>query len=61
MFGDLEELVRVVFYSSFLGLEMHVEGDRLVGTLFFLESNIGNYFILVLHGGAIGVFLESVG
>ena len=58
--GDLDELVRVVPYSSFLGLEMHVEGDRLVGKLPFLESNIGNYSIPALHGGATGAFLESV-
>ncbi len=58
--GQIDELVRVIPYSRFLGLEMRVEGDHLVGRLPFAESNIGNFRIPALHGGAIGAFLESV-
>lgn len=57
--GELSALVDAIPYSRFLGLEMRVEGDHLVGRLPYRESNVGNYRIPALHGGALGAFLES--
>jgi uncharacterized protein (TIGR00369 family) len=56
---DPSELARWIPYSRFLGIEMAMKDDDVLGTLRFSERLIGNNAIPALHGGTIGALLET--
>ena len=57
--SDYEGLVALVPYAKTIGVETSLIGDKIVSTLPYLESNIGNYTIPALHGGAVAGFMEN--
>jgi len=57
--GNFEGLPTLLPYARFLGLELSVVDDDLVGKMPFKAQLIGNPMLPALHGGTIGAFLES--
>ena len=57
--GEISQLVEVVPYASFLGIQVVRVDGELIGHLRFAEHLIGNPLLPALHGGVIGALLES--
>ena len=57
--GEISQLVEVVPYASFLGIQVVRVDGELIGHLRFSEHLIGNPLLPALHGGVIGALLES--
>lgn len=57
--GNFELLPELIPYARFLGLEIAVIDNDIVGKMPFKEQLIGNFMLPALHGGTIGAFLES--
>ncbi len=56
---DLGQFVDAIPYARFLGITVAPEGDQLLATLAYRDSNIGNPQLPALHGGVVGAFLET--
>ncbi len=57
--GNFERLPELIPYARFLGLELSVVDDDVVGKMPYKPELIGNFMLPALHGGTIGAFLES--
>jgi uncharacterized protein (TIGR00369 family) len=57
--GDLSELVSVVPFSRFMGMEVIKEKGQLLGKLRYSPHLVGNPLLPALHGGVLGALLES--
>lgn len=57
--NDYEGLIDLVPYAKTIGVETSLVGDNIVSTLPYIDSNIGNYAIPALHGGAVAGFMEN--
>lgn len=56
--GDFAALNRLIPYAQVIGLECAVEDGVMLTRLDYRESNIGNFQMAVLHGGAVAALLE---
>lgn len=56
--SELQVRLLAIPYARFLGFEVEVDGDAMIGRLPFRESLIGNPRIRALHGGVVGAALE---
>ncbi len=56
---DVQRLIALVPFSSYLGLQARFEGEELIFTLPFQERLVGNSAIRALHGGVVAGFLEN--
>ncbi len=56
--GDFAAISRLIPYSKVLGLDCEIENDAILTRLNYLESNIGNFQMKVLHGGTVAALLE---
>ena len=45
-------------YARFLGMQLELDGEELLGLLPFSQHLIGNPMLPALHGGVIGAFME---
>lgn len=57
--NDYDGLVELIPYAQSIGVETSMVGDRIVSTLKFLQSNIGNPALPALHGGVVAGFMEN--
>ena len=57
--GDVQPLVAAIPYAHFMGMQMRIEGDDLIGVLAYSDHLIGNPRLPALHGGTLGALLES--
>ncbi len=57
--GNFEGLPTLIPYARFLGLELSVVDDDIIGKMPYKPELIGNFMLPALHGGTIGAFLES--
>lgn len=56
---DIDRLLEMVPFASFLGLVAEWDGDDLLIVMPMRERLIGNPVLPALHGGAVGALLES--
>ena len=56
--NDFTAISQLIPYSGVIGLDCKLENHVIVTQLKNLKSNIGNYQLDVLHGGAISALLE---
>ena len=56
--GDPAALIEAIPYAEFLGLNVVLDGDEILGHMRFSEHLIGNSLIPALHGGTIGAMME---
>lgn len=54
-----QELLDLVPYARFLGMQLQVRGAELTFVLPKHEENIGNTMLPALHGGAVAGFMEQ--
>lgn len=57
--NNYEGMVELIPYAKTIGVETGLVGDKLVSSLRFMESNIGNPAIPALHGGVVAGFMEN--
>jgi acyl-coenzyme A thioesterase PaaI-like protein len=58
--GNPAPLAEAIPYLRFIGVEVSLDAEGLLGTMRFRPHLVGNALIPALHGGTIGSFLESV-
>ncbi len=56
---DVDRLIELVPFSSYLGLQARFEGEELLFSLPYQERLIGNSAIQALHGGVVAGFMEN--
>lgn len=56
----LKDMLDVVFYVKFFGMDVKIMGDELMIILFFNDYFIGNLVLFVIYGGVMGVFFEMI-
>ena len=56
--GDFARLNREIPYAGFIHMDVEMEGERPLTVLRKDASNIGNPFVPMIHGGAVGALLE---
>ncbi len=59
--GNFSALLAAIPASRFMGLSVEPDGDEVITKLAYRDHLIGNTVIGALHGGAIGLLLESAG
>ncbi|ORU93384.1 MAG: thioesterase [Cycloclasticus sp. symbiont of Bathymodiolus heckerae] len=57
--NDYEGMIQLIPYAKSMGIETSLVGDKIVSTLPFMESNIGNPTLPALHGGLVAGFMEN--
>lgn len=56
--GRLTEVVGLVPYATFMGVQSYWEGEQLIARLPYRDDHIGNFTANIFHGGLIGALLE---
>lgn len=56
--GDFSGLQRAVPYAKFLGISLAVENNRVITSMAYADTLIGNTALPALHGGTIAALLE---
>lgn len=56
--NDYNQLLDLVPYARFIGMECERFGDEMVFRLPFKDANLGNPMLPALHGGVIAGFME---
>lgn len=57
--GDYRAMIAAIPYAQFLGLDLELAGDELLGVLRYSDALIGDPGLPALHGGTIGALLEN--
>jgi uncharacterized protein (TIGR00369 family) len=57
--GDLAALPAAIPYAQFLGIDVEIVDERLVGRMRYHDDLVGNPALPALHGGTLGALLES--
>jgi acyl-coenzyme A thioesterase PaaI-like protein len=56
---NIQPLVDAIPYARFMGMQMRVEAEEIIGVLAYTDDLIGNPRLPALHGGTLGALLES--
>ncbi len=56
---DYKGMVDLIPYAKSMGIETSLVDEKIVSSLRFMESNIGNSAIPALHGGVVAGFMEN--
>ncbi len=59
--GDLSALAASIPYLAWMNIDARLDGERIVCTMRFLPSHVGNPAVPALHGGTLAGLLETTG